>query len=375
MSRMTVKQKRELLIEMCKVREELKTNEQLVQEVIQRRLTFLPHRKLYKFRTCSNQNFKILEENCIWMSLASSFQDSFDNTINIDPKENLKEIEKWLKGNYPVLCFDLAKNLYEQRGMAIPYTHEDFKEYIETCLDESGNPILDKEQQFFIAHATSKELSRMDEVFQQLKLLRAKFAEIEGSTIKNMADVIDQTRTGMRDRALVYCMTEKYDNRTLWENYASNYTGFCIEYSFKDFEKQNFEAFKNLVYMFPMSYCKKKPFFNMVPLMDGACRQFIYKDDSWKSDPVLDADLNMQLFYKNSDYEYEREWRFSIDANVTNKQPFPFISAIYAGKNITQRNLRRLINIAHKLEVPVYKQGINKSMNGYEYKIIKEFME
>lgn len=372
MSKMTLKQKRELLIKMCNVREELKTNEQLVQEVIKERLTFIPHQKLYKFRTCSNQSLKTLEENCIWMSLASNFSDSFDNTINIDPKENIKEIEKWLNENYPVFCFDLAKSFCEQRGIAIPYTHDDFKEYIATCLDENGDPIEEKEQAFLIAHASAEELENIDSIFQQLKFIRDKFAEIEDKTVESMADVINQTRVRMRDRSLVYCMTERYDNHTLWENYAKNYTGFCIEYSFRDFYIHDFQDYKNLVYMFPMTYRKKKPYFNMVPLMDGSFRQFIYKDDSWARDPELDADLNMQLFYKDSDYEYEREWRFSIKADNANKQKFPFVSAIYAGKDITPRNLVRLIKISQKLDVPVYKQEVNRSMNGYDYKIVKE---
>lgn len=372
MSKMTLKQKRDQLIKMCSIREELKTNEQLVQEVIKERLTFIPHQKLYKFRTCSNQNLKTLEENCIWMSLASSFHDSFDNTINIDPKENVKEIEKWLKENYPVFCFDLAKSFCEQRGIAIPYTHDDFKEYITTCLDENGNPIEEKEQAFLIAHASEEELEHIDSIFQQLKFIRDKFAEIEDKTVENMADVINQTRTGMRDRALVYCMTERYDNHTLWENYAKNYTGFCIEYSFCDFHKQDFQDYKNLVYMFPMTYRKKKPYFNMVPLMDGSFRQFIYKDDSWKRDSELDADLNLQLLYKNSDYDYEHEWRFSINADNANKQPFPYVNAIYAGKDIKPRNLARLIKISQKLGVPVYKQEVNRALNGYDYKIVKE---
>ena len=80
----------------------------------------------------------------------------------------------------------------------------------------------------------------------------------------------------------------------------------------------------------------------------------------------------MQLFYKDSDYDYECEWRFSINADNANKQKFPFVSAIYAGKDITQRNLSRLIKIANKLKVPIYKQEINRSMNGYDYKIVKE---
>ena len=232
---MTINQKRELLVEMCKIREELKSNEQLVREVIEKRLTFLPRKKLYKFRTCSNQNFQILEENCIWMPSASSFHDSFDNTINIDPKQNIREIEKWLNENYPVLCFDLAKTFYEERGVVIPYTHNDFLEYVETCLDKNGDPIDEKERNFLISHASPKELEHMDEIFKQLKLVRDKFAEIEENAIDNMSMVINQTRTQMRERALVYCMTERYDNHTLWENYADNYTGFCIEYFFKDF--------------------------------------------------------------------------------------------------------------------------------------------
>ena len=121
-----------------------------------------------------------------------------------------------------------------------------------------------------------------------------------------------------------------------------------------------------------MSYRKKKPYFNMVPLMDGSFREFIYKDDSWKRDPELDADLNMQLLYKNSDYDYEHEWRFSIKADCSNKQRFPFVSAIYAGKDIAQQDLNQLLYIARKLGVSVYKQEINRSMNGYDYKIVKE---
>lgn len=369
---MTLKQKRELLIEMCQIREELKTNGQLTQEVVRKHLTFLPRQKLYKFRECTDKNFKTLEENCIWMSLASSFPDPFDNTINIDPRENIKEIERWLRENYPVFCFDLAKGLIEERGGIVPYTHKDFIEYIETCVDENGEIIEEKEREFLIAHATSEELERMDEIFQQLKCIRDQFAEIEDSTFKNMSDVINQTRTGMRKKSLVYCMTERHDNHTLWENYAKNYTGFCIEYSFQNFADFPFEDYKNLVYMLPMTYRKKKPYFNMVALLDGSFRQFIYKDDSWLRDPELDADLNMQLFYKHSDYEYEHEWRFSITAENTNKQRFPFVSAVYAGKDIKPGNLRRLCSIARKLRVPVYQQMLNQTGNGFKYEIVQE---
>ena len=372
MPKMTLKQKRELLVEMCKVRDELKTNEQLTREVIQRHLAFLPRQKLYKFRECTERNFKTLAENCIWMSLASSFPDPFDNTINIDPKKNAREIERWLRENYPVFCFDLAKSLAEERGMVVPYTRKDFIEYVETCVDENGDLIEEKEREFLIAHASPEELERMDEIFQQLKNMRGQFAEIEDNIFEKLSDAIKQTRTGMREKTLVYCMTERHDNHTLWENYAKNYTGFCIEYSFRNFSELPFEDYKNLVYMLPMTYRRKRPYFNVAPLLDGLGRQFVYMDDSWQRDPEMDADLNMQFFYKHSDYEYEHEWRFSIGAENTNKQRFPFVSAVYAGKDIKPRNLKRLCNVAKKLNVPVYKQVLNQANNGFRYEIVQE---
>lgn len=122
MSKMTLEQKKSILLSLCKYGDSIKTDKELANTVIRERLGFIPHKKLYKFRTCSERNFKTLEENCIWMSPASSFPDQFDSTINVDFKQNQKEIEKWLHTNYPVLCFEFVEKLYEQRGLTFPYT-------------------------------------------------------------------------------------------------------------------------------------------------------------------------------------------------------------------------------------------------------------
>lgn len=92
MSKMTLEQKRELLIELCKIRDVIGTDEQLTKTVLRNHLEFIPHKKLYKFRTCSKRNFDTLAENCIWMSPANSFPDPFDNTINIDLKRNSQKL-------------------------------------------------------------------------------------------------------------------------------------------------------------------------------------------------------------------------------------------------------------------------------------------
>ena len=61
-----------------------------------------------------------------------------------------------------------------------------------------------------------------------------------------------------------------------------------------------------------------------------------------------------------------------MDNPADHKQYFPFVSAIYAGKDIKPGNLKRLCSIAKKLRVPVYKQARNQMNNSFIYEIIQD---
>lgn len=372
MPKMTLEQKKKIILDLFQYGDFIKTERELADTVIRDRLNFIPHKKLYKFRTCEEKNLKILAQNRIWMSPANSFPDQFDSTINVDFKRNQKELEEWFHANYSVLCFSFAKKLYEQFGLKIPYSHEDLVEYVNTCLDSDGNPIVEREEQFLCNHATSEELEQMDIILQQIKTLRIRFTKIEDRLCDDLIKIVDQMRTQTRETMLTYCMTEHFDNHVLWENYAENYSGFCIEYDFSKFYELPFSEYKNLVYLFPMTYRKKKPYFNMVPFTEGVFRQFISNDSSWQSDPELNAELNLQLYYKDKEYEFEHEWRFSIKNGNNPRQLFPFVGSIYAGKNISSENLKQLFDISKLLNVPLRKQVVNLAKNGFEYIPVEE---
>lgn len=371
MPKMTDSQKRDIFLEMLRHGDAIKTDEQTVQKLIDERLRFIPHKKLYKFRRCSRNNFRTLEQNCIWMAPANTFNDTFDCTINIDFRQNKKELEVWIKDELPMLSFDLAKGFCEAHGVEMRYTHEDMLEYLRTCMDSNGDVIEENEIQFLRKFATEEELDTLDESFSMLKDLRTKFVQQEDAMIQVVSELIDQMRTRMRNALLVYCMAEHYDIGSLWENYADIYKGFCIEYSFADYKQMPFEDYKNLVFLLPITYKAKRPYFDMVPFMEGIIRQSISQDTSWQQEPGINADLNMQLYYKTKEYAFEREWRFAINNKANSKQYFPFVSAVYAGKDMRPGNLKRLCSIARKLNVPVYMQVPNNAQNGFTYKIIQ----
>lgn len=371
MSKMTVKDKKEYLMKLVNLGEEQSYEQSIVDGILDEHMKCIPHRKLYKFRECSEQSFKALEQNSIWMSPATSFNDSFDSIINIDLKKNQKELEKWLHNNVMHYIFEFVKQQYEKAGKDFPYTFSDFEEYDKTCFTRNGEIKKEAEIKYLKSHSSADELNRFDEIVGQLYALRAQMEERWEPLAESLLDAINQTRNSFRENMLIYCMTERFDNHSLWENYAENYTGFCIEYNFSDFNKAPFDVYRNLLYLMPMTYRVHTPYFDLVPFLDKAAREHILKE-SVPENPEMQADLNMQLYYKNKDYDFEHEWRFAIKNKNNYSQNFPFVSAIYAGKDITQENLKRLIEIARSLNVPLYKQEINRAKNGFEYIPVEE---
>jgi len=212
----------------------------------------------------------------------------------------------------------------------------------------------------------------MEQILEELKDFRKKLLQLEDSVVEATAETINQMRTHLRENLLVYCMAEHYNVSSLWEHYADVYKGFCIEYSFAGYAKNAFDDYKSLLFLLPITYRAKRAYFNMVPFMEGIIRQTFLHDTSWQLDPHINVDLNMQMYYKTKEYSFEKEWRFAINNKADHRQYFPFVSAIYAGKDIKPGNLKRLCSIAKKLRVPVYKQARNQMNNSFIYEIIQD---
>lgn len=371
MSKITIKEQEEYIKKLIEYGDKLKTDKELVGNILNNHLYNIPHKKLYKFRTCSNKNLETLRENCIWMPSACSFADTFDSCLNIDLKENYPAIESWFNTSFREYIFELLKQQFENRGVAFHYTLKDFNGYIETCTNDDYTINKEKEIEFFKKTATSDQLQHLEEAMEQLSKFRDYIESQDEKFIEGFKGLLEQIRTQFRNSLLTYCMTENYDIHTLWENYANNYTGFCIEYSFDNINEKEYD-FENLLYLLPMQYCDFPPVFDIIPVFDAAIREKLYGDYSYRRNPTLITNMFMQLYFKKSDYSYEKEWRFSIDQKQYNKHFFPFVSAIYAGKNIKKHNFSRLKNIAKTLGVPLYRQEFNKFRNGYDYNIFEE---
>ena len=358
---------KEYLSTLIRNQNRLNNDELYVREILNKHLSNIKNKKLYKYRACSNRNFEILSQNEIWFSQASAFDDAFDCTLNIDFKQNGNKLKQWCRTDMLRFIYDLTESKIKQHGVQQPFGQDVFVECVNYCVTANGELDYDKYMECIEKYLPLESLDKFKEIFPiikaQMKEQQCRLDELAKETEK----VTQQQRIASRDRMWVYSMATDYNVATLWENYAGKYTGFCIEYSFGDFERYPFDDYKKLLYLFPIIYRSNKPAFDLVPGINNFLEGKIYGSENPVEEFEIQVYTNLQMYYKSRDYAFEQEWRLVLDGARGNRQKFPFVSAIYVGKDIKLGNYRRLKNIAKMLEIPIYKQIINKSNNGFQY--------
>lgn len=344
----------------------LKTDEKLLRETLASHLSYVPN-KLYKYRSCNRNNFNTLKNGQIYMPCANDFKDPFDYTLNFDLSKQTEEIASFLKENLDQIVFKGLQKIIKRFGLRTPdFTIQDVQYARKNYYLEDGTFLEEKFPKEIVAKCNSTEKL----LYKKAQELISTFTENNGLKLhelaENMAQKINEMSRQPREQSLVYCMTEDNSCGPMWENYADGYKGFCIEYDFSTWQNKPFDEVKNLIYLFPVIYLKEKPVFNMVPFFEIATKQN-FLGEKIDDNISLQIDLNKQLLRKSSDYDYEKEWRFSIKNERNNFQPFSFVSAIYMGRDITENNIKHLKVIARKLKVPLYKQTLNYFCNEFKY--------
>lgn len=355
---------------LVKNQERLKTDEQLVRKTLTSHLSHVP-KKLYKYRTCNRQNFKALKEKQIYMPCADDFKDPFDYTLNFDLSKQTEELERFFKSNIDQMVFLGIQGLLKKVGVRYSkFSLKDVKIIRENYFLEDGTCLEEKFEKEIVSRGKSTEVS----LYKRAKEFISTFVIDNEAKIhemaESMAEKINEMSRQPREKSLVYCMTEDNSCGPMWENYAGGYSGFCVEYDFSNWEDKPFDEIKNLIYLLPVIYFKEKPVFNMEPFFELATKQHVFGEKIGKNIP-LQIDLNKQLLRKQSDYDYEKEWRFSIKNEGNHLQPFSFVSAIYMGKDILEKDIAHLKVVAKKLKIPLYKQTLNYFGNEFRYEKVE----
>lgn len=258
-------------------------------------------RFLYKYRTFNIDSLKNLQENTLYLSYPKDFNDPFDSTICL---------------SYEKLIIESIKNNCDN-----PF---------ENCSDRNKLEALKMLEKGICAEEVfSKYLGIFRTKKSWSRYTNKARAEIESSLSKLNEDY--------QKNFLMCCFSEVIDNVLMWSHYSQNHTGFCIEYDIASLDYDDPLTY----FMYPVIYTRK-PFLNSSSIN--------YADNI----NLIVAQLN-----KSSDWSYEKEFRFLLNPNSGTVYNMPIKpSKIYLGNKISNENLKLILKIAKKMDVPIAKMQL-----------------
>lgn len=320
--------------------------------------------KLYRFRKCKLVEFKSIEQNYIWLCPAGDFEDITDSTIKYNFASQKVDIFNIYLDWLPYLLKKtLSHTKYGNALSDVELNKKIINEYKMSFIDNKSDINFDKLKYYLLSKGLNKERANL--LIDKLNLM------ITSKALEEKAEEIvkefESKMKELRNYYYVTCFTETYVNSNLWQTYADEYSGFCIEYNFNKEVKQKISD--TLFNFAPMFYGDKKAI-DFIDIFRFAKNKYCGEPIDKKR--INDLELTMHLHSRTKDetYDHEKEWRFYQDNVIKRDFYFPYISKIFLGMNIKPNNRARIINLAKKNNFKVYQQVFNNLTSEFFYKIV-----
>ena len=264
-------------------------------------------KSIFKYKSVNENSLKEFREDSVWLTNPKNYNDPYDSVASYDVcsirnqmiKDNIENIIK--DKRVPSEIIYQAKASSNPLDVIYSYflkkVNPNFQIKIKSALDKA---------QFFLDDASWNH-------FNNLLINSLKVSSFGGNN----------------------------DCLLMWSHYADWHRGFCIEYNLEKFKKDDYQR----RFLFPVIYSDE--------LFD--ITQYWYSANNLY--PILMA------IHKNKKWSYEEEWRLIFPGGIIENDGyynFGLPKAIYLGTKILQENANKIIKIATKKNVSVFRMNLQR---------------
>ena len=321
---------------------------------------------LYKYRECNDNNISALRNKKAWFSNPSTWNDPIDVTAQYNLKKDLKILDENFDDyvlkfalrfiNQYIDSFCAQKKFVEQDTVKKVY-YSVFK----------GNDSFDPNKMItyltpIVGDIQARQITaKTQEIF--IKVFNPEFK-------KNITNVFEKflVFNDIKNKFIMFSLSETYTNNHQWAMYANNGKGFCIGY---EIIPKNLREASLLPELLPIYYGEKKDLL-LTKLLDE-CLEYAIRNETLNDLINQESESLFVSFYtKNIEWMGEQEWRFSIPLINTNSNliDFNFAKSIYLGENIEELWKQQLIEIAKEQNLKVFQRKLNKTKSNWDYEEI-----
>ena len=328
---------------------------EIASEWLKHVLSVAPNR-LYKYRVCNDNNLKILKERKAWFSNPRTWNDPIDVTVLYNLEKEVQELEE---------NFD---------NLVVKFAFSFINKYIESFCKQKKFVTADKVKEVYYSSFAGDSKFNPDRMINYLEpivgwkparqiTVKTQEAFMQTSSPEFKEQVINGFKrflgfNDLKDKVLMYSLSETYNNNHQWAIYADGGKGFCVGYLLKPKNITEESLFMNLT---PIYYGEKKEL-SLFKLLNESLEYLCRPEGITDLINQEMENLYVSLNIKSPEWNGEQEWRFSVvkDQVSTNKIDFDFAEAIYLGETIETEWKIKLIEIAKEQHLEVYQRKLDK---------------
>lgn len=279
-------------------------------------------RFLYKYLKFNKHSFESIEKGEIFFRKVMDLDDKSECIVTIDETRLYDFQHNGLRRECVEQIFEIV------RPYSSPEKFEQAKYEVYRIMD--CNAIIRRRFLLDVTE-TFREMAPGYNTAPLVNWLASIPEKIDSPDVKNKFINLIKICLNARNLLGVCSLTELEDNERMWDEYADNGTGYCIEY--------DFDAYENKKYLLKVKYQEERNTNLIISFVATFVEEVIYQ---MSKEELANNESKMLMLFatKFLNWSYQKEWRLLGDANTT--QQGPKISKVYLGKNISEENRTKM---------------------------------
>lgn len=261
-----------------------------------------------------------------------------------------KFIELYIKGKRKEA--KILKNIYTPERL---YKYQPIdKERLET---------LENEDLYFSTNKGLNDPFDLSPVYYEedvvVNYIQSKIPHMNNIPKEEIIIKINEVLEGFSEHSKILSLTTSIDNMPLWAHYGNNHKGMCISYNIENLDR-NSDLYEGL---FKVVYKDKK-----IEITEELKNTLDYLlEEDVKEGLLL---VFFTFIIKHKSWNYEDEWRVVLESENAEsgkiKNPMK-VDAIYLGKDCSEDNVKKVIELSNRINCEVYKMEYSK---GIDFKLM-----
>lgn len=292
-------------------------------------------KKLYKYREFNEYNYDSLINNYIYLSKASKLDDETECDTIFDPHKYFDLIEGALvKEVINIILLALKDAMNEDDYLIVKSV---FDNYLIKRGKLSNSAMLD----FFMEFQNLVPNVYFDPFINMFTEIPEK---MQSEEYKEKIETFLKMGIEAKEEVGICSLADDPNNTDMWIKYASNSTGYCVEYDITDYEYIHLLA--------PVIYTDNREKDLIEQTLKSLVNHLIYCISQGNIKKDISHYYRMFLT-KNEVNHWQSEWRFIGNGNE--KLKAPKITKIILGKDVSIENETKLIEYCKQNNITITK--------------------